>query len=576
MPASPRRLKTMNQTDHPATERQAVKVCHVCQGPRIYYLFSACGHRVVRCEDCGLVFLNPQPSDAEMAQIYHAHYFLGSDSEAGRETVSHIKQATARLYLSEIRRYQGLESGRLLEIGCGEGDFLVAAESEGWQVTGVEYSPTASERARHRLKNGEVRCGELAAAALAADQFDLCVISDVIEHVRSPRDFLLEIHRVLKPGGTLFIATPSIDSWSARIMQQKWMEFKAEHLTYFNRQNLQTALLESDFHEIIVQAGWKVLSFDYIKMHFDRFPVPMITLGLNLIARITSKKMQSRHHRVVASGMMVFSRKAKQRSEPVLSVIVPAYNEMRTLSALLEALLRKDMPGLQMEIIVVESNSDDGTREAALKYREHPRVKLILEGQPCGKGHAVRAGLEAATGDYVLIQDADLEYDLEDYDALLEPLLAGRAAFVLGSRHGGRNVWKMRQFTGQHGLSLFVNLGHWFFVTLINVLFFQRLRDPFTMFKVFRRDCLYALEFECNRFDFDFELLIKLIRKGYRPIELPVNYRSRSFKDGKKVRMFRDPLTWLKALARLRFSKFDPLKVVGRDQVPQPPKTTSH
>jgi glycosyltransferase involved in cell wall biosynthesis len=189
-------------------------------------------------------------------------------------------------------------------------------------------------------------------------------------------------------------------------------------------------------------------------------------------------------------------------------------------------------------------------------------VKLILEKHPRGKGYAVRTGLKAATGDYVLIQDADLEYDLEDYDGLLEPLVAGRAAFVLGSRHGGRNVWKMRQFTRQHGLSLFFNLGHTFFATLINVLFFQRLRDPFTMFKVFRRDCLYALEFECNRFDFDYELLIKLIRKGYHPVELPVNYRSRSFKEGKKVRMFRDPLTWLRALARLRFMRIDPMEVV--------------
>jgi hypothetical protein len=120
----------------------------------------------------------------------------------------------------------------------------------------------------------------------------------------------------------------------------------------------------------------------------------------------------------------------------------------------------------------------------------------------------------------------------------------------------------MRQFTGQFGLSLFLNLGHWFFATLINVLFLQRLRDPFTMFKIFRRDCLYGLEFTCNRFDFDFELLIKLVRKGYRPAELPVNYRSRSFKEGKKVRMFRDPLTWLVVLARLRWMKLNLMKAV--------------
>jgi len=547
---------------HQSKERQPAKACHVCGGVRFYYLFSVSDCRVVRCNDCGLVFLNPQPSNDELAWIYSADYFLGSDTEKSSQAVREIKQATARLYLSEISRYYGPRCGRLLEIGCGGGDFLVTAQAAGWRVTGVEYSAAACEKARQRLKNGEVFCGELHNARLEAEQFDLCVISDIIEHVRSPMDFLKEIHRLLKPGGALFIATPSIGSWSARLMRQKWMEFKTEHLTYFDPQTLQTALFKSSFREILVQPGWKMLSFDYVKMHFERFPVPVMTPILNFMARILPQRMQHQHRRIVASGMMVFSRKAEVRPQPVLSVIVPAYNEVKTFGTLMETLLGKEMTDLQMEIIVVESNSTDGTRGLALKYQDHPRVKLILEEQPRGKGYAVRTGLKAATGDYVLIQDADLEYDLEDYDGLLEPLVAGRAAFVLGSRHGGRNVWKMRQFTRQHGLSLFVNLGHWFFATLINVLFFQRLRDPFTMFKVFRRDCLYALEFECNRFDFDFELLIKLIRKGCRPIELPVNYRSRSFKEGKKVRMFRDPLTWLRAIAWLRFVKIDPMRVV--------------
>jgi 2-polyprenyl-3-methyl-5-hydroxy-6-metoxy-1,4-benzoquinol methylase len=550
--------------ENPSHERQSVKTCHVCKGARFYYLFSFADYRIVRCDDCGLVFFNPQPSDYELSRIYGADYFLGSDTEAGRQAVTEIKLATARFYLSEIRRYLGAKNGRLLEVGCGDGDFLVSAEAEGWSVTGVEYSAAACERARLRLKTGHVRCGELEPARLRSEQFDLCVISDVIEHVRSPMDFLKELHRLLKPGGALFIATPSIDSWSARLMRQKWMEFKAEHLTYFDRQTLQTALFKSGFRDVIVKPGWKILSFNYVKMHFDRFTVPWVTPALNFISRILPKKMQVRHQRIAASGIMVFSRKAELRPQQVLSVILPAYNEAQTFDALMPALLRKQMPGLKMEIIVVESGSQDGTRELALKYKDHPSVKLILEDRPRGKGHAVRAGLDAATGDYVLIQDADLEYDLEDYDALLEPLIAGRSAFVLGSRHGGRNVWKMRRFTGQFGLSLFVNLGHWFFTTLVNVLFFQRLRDPFTMFKVFRRDCLYGLEFECKRFDFDFELLIKLIRKGFRPVELPVNYRSRSFREGKKVRLFRDPLAWLAVIVWLRFVKVDPMGAVGR------------
>jgi len=543
----------------PSTKRPAVKACHVCGSVRFYYLLSTADYRMVRCDDCGLLFLNPQPSDEELARIYTANYFLASDNDAAGRAISEIKLATAGMYLSEIRRYHGPETGRLLEIGCGRGNFLEQAENSGWQVTGVEYSSAACEAARLRLKKGEVLCGELQAANLPGDQFDLCVISDVLEHIRSPLDFLREIHRLLKPGGTLFVATPSIDSWSARFLRQKWMEFKAEHVAYFDRQTLQTALFKTGFREIILQPGWKILSFDYIQRHFARFPIPFITPLLNLSSRLLPRSWQLRQQRIVASGIMAFSRKAELRPLPVLSVIVPAFNEAKTFSTLLDSLLHKELPGVQMEIVVVESNSTDGTREVVRKYQDVPGVKLIFEDQPRGKGHAVRTGLQAATGDYVLIQDADLEYDLEDYDVLLEQLLAGRSAFVLGSRHGGRNVLKMRQFTGQYFLSLFFNLGHWTFTTLINLLFWQRLRDPFTMFKVFRRDCLAGLVLECNRFDFDHELVVKLIRKGYRPIELPVNYRSRSYKEGKKVRVLLDPLQWLRVLLWLRFVKIDPM-----------------
>lgn len=550
--------------DFQPSKRSPVKACHVCGSIRVYYLFSRFDCRVVRCEDCGLVFVNPQPNDEELAKIYHANYFLANEAADGRQMISGVKQATAGLYLSEISRYHGPEKGRLLEIGCGNGEFLSLAETAGWQVTGVEYSAVACETARSRVKNGAVICGELKAANLPGDQFDLCVISDVLEHIRSPLDFLREIHRVLQPGGTLFVATPSMDSWSARFLRQKWMEFKAEHLVYFDQQTLQTALFKTGFREVIVRPGWKILSFDYIRRHFERFPAPLITPLFQFARGLLPRAWQLQHRRMVVSGIMAFAHKAEIRPQPVLSVIVPAYNEAKTFSALMESLLHKELPGLQMEIIVVESNSTDGTREAARKYAGVPRVKLILEERPQGKGHAVRTGLQAATGDYVMIQDADLEYDLEDYDALLEHLLAGRSAFVLGSRHGGRNVLKMRQFTGQYFLSLFFNLGHWFFTLLINLLFWQRLRDPFTMFKVFRRDCLSGLDLECNRFDFDYELLVKLIRKGFRPIELPVNYRSRSYREGKKVRVILDPLSWLRVLVRLRLAKIDPLGQIER------------
>jgi glycosyltransferase involved in cell wall biosynthesis len=239
---------------------------------------------------------------------------------------------------------------------------------------------------------------------------------------------------------------------------------------------------------------------------------------------------------------------------PVLtvSVIVPVFNEIATVRPALDTLLAKRSAGFEYHFIVIESNSTDGSRDAVLAYRGLPLVTVILEDAPKGKGHAVRAGLAAATGDIIMIQDADLEYDLADYERLLAPIAAGEHAFVLGSRHAGKG-WAIRKFTDQRLHALVLNLAHWTFTLMINVSLGIWLNDPFTMYKVFRRDCITGIKFECNRFDFDWELLIKLVRKGYRPIEIPISYHSRSFKEGKKVSMFRDPITWMRALVKYRF-----------------------
>lgn len=237
---------------------------------------------------------------------------------------------------------------------------------------------------------------------------------------------------------------------------------------------------------------------------------------------------------------------------PTLSVIVPVFNEIGTVRAALDALLAKRIAGLELEFILIESNSTDGSREIVLSYRDRPGVTIILEPAPRGKGHAVRAGLARATGDIVLIQDADLEYDLADYEVLLAPILARERTFVLGSRHG-QGGFKIRHFEAQPLRAFVLNTAHWAFTLLINASLGLWLRDPFTMYKVFRRDCVQGLTFTCNRFDFDWELLIKLVRAGHRPLEIPINYTSRSFAEGKKIRIIRDPLTWLWAWAKSRF-----------------------
>jgi len=241
-------------------------------------------------------------------------------------------------------------------------------------------------------------------------------------------------------------------------------------------------------------------------------------------------------------------------AQPRLSVIVPVFNERSTVRPALDAITAKRIAGWVIEIIIVESNSPDGSRAIVLEYEALPHVKVVLEDKPHGKGHAVRNGLNHATGDVLLIQDADLEYDPADYEKLLVPLQAGTHHFVLGSRHA-ENRWFIRQFDEQVLHAFVLNAGHWFFTGLIDVSLGLALRDPFTMYKVFRRECLAGLTLESNRFDFDWELLIKLVRRGFRPVEIPVAYKSRSFKEGKKVSMFRDPPTWLWAWAKYRFQR---------------------
>ena len=234
--------------------------------------------------------------------------------------------------------------------------------------------------------------------------------------------------------------------------------------------------------------------------------------------------------------------------------MVPVYNEIATAGRCLAALTTKQVPGWELEIIIVESNSTDGTRDVVLAYRDKERVKIILQDRPRGKGHAVRAGLAVATGDVIMIQDADMEYDLGDYELLLAPIASGRQAFVMGSRHrpGGLAI---RKFTDQPLQALLMNGGHWFFTVCLNLSLGIWLNDPFTMYKVFRRECIAGLGFQSDRFDFDWELLIKLVRRGYRPIEIPISYTSRSFLQGKKISILRDPPTWIAALIKFRFCR---------------------
>ena len=344
-------------------------------------------------------------------------------------------------------------------------------------------------------------------ASLPYESFDAVILSDVIEHVRDPLALLRMTRQWLRPGGILLVATPSLKSPSFQLMRTKWMEFKTEHLTYFSPSNLQMALYKSGFAGIKTYAQRKALSIEYIQEHFSQYPSQssIASLGLLLMGSLPAW-MKQRVFRVGGAGMVAMATKSNDPEITVskLSVIVPVYNERSTVSTVISELMKKRVLGLETEIIVVESNSNDGSREQVLQYEGKPGIVLVFQDTARGKGHAVRAGLQVASGDIILIQDADLEYDLWDYEALIRPLVQFRRSFVLGTRHKG-NSWKMRRFIASPFLAWIINVGHKMLTSCFNILYRQHVEDPFTMFKVFRRDCLEKVVLECDHFDFDIE-----------------------------------------------------------------------
>ena len=352
-----------------------------------------------------------------------------------------------------------------------------------------------------------------------------------LERSRSPVAILNLSRNLLNPNGLLLLWVNPLD-WSSRATFQKLSSSHPDNCFFFSRTTLQLLLEKTGFRKI-----W--------------------------MTPLVSPKGK-------AQGFIVTCRKMSVDSRVTLSIVMPVYNERHTVKETLEAVLRKEIPGIAAkEVVLVESNSTDGTREVVRSFEGTPGLKIIYEDGPKGKGHAVRTGFMHAIGDVILIQDADCEYDVSDYDDLLQPLLDWECVFVLGSRHHGDD-WEMRRFTDNAALAALFNFGHVIFTWLMNTLYRQKMRDPFTMYKVFRRECLYGLHLECNRFDFDHELVIKLLLKGYTPREIPVNYCSRSYSEGKKVSLVLDPLLWIKANAKYRFvSPFESAAQLARLAYPQ-------
>ncbi len=210
-------------------------------------------------------------------------------------------------------------------------------------------------------------------------------------------------------------------------------------------------------------------------------------------------------------------------SDCTLSILMPVYNENATIVDAIQAVLSCPY---KKELIIVDDGSTDGTRDI-LRTFDQPEIKVIFHEQNMGKGGALRTAFQNATGDIVLIQDADLEYDPSEYPLLLEPILAGKADVVYGSRFGGHGAHRVLYFWHY--------AGNRFLTLLSNVFTNLNLTDMETCYKVFTRDALAGIEIEEMRFGFEPEITAKVARKGLRIYEVPISYYGRTYEEGKKI-----------------------------------------
>jgi len=477
--------------------------------------------RIIKCISCGLVFVPPGEDTKRLLDEY-AQGLVDEEyisEEPGR-------RKTAAIVLNKLKKYKN-GGNCLLDIGCSAGFFLDEAKKRGWSVEGVDPSVWAAEFAQERF-GIKVHNMTLKQANLPANFYDVVVLHDTIEHILKPRQTLVEIRRILKPDGVLYINTPDINSIASRLLKARWWGINRYHLFYFSKDTLNRLLEASGFKSI--RWGLYVRNFTvrYWLKRIKPYNKTIYNL-LKLVSRITRLEnnliqVNFRDQIEVFAGKRRLLRYLSELEESAFLkkqakmktiVVLPAYNASRTLKATYD-----DIPkNMVDEIILVDDASSDNTVEIAkqlgIKVFRHKSNKGYGANQKTCYLKALEAG-----ADIIVMVHPDYQYDPRVIPDLIEPIKKGQADAVFGSRMlkggtliGGMPLWK-------HNVNIVLS-------ALANIILKTYLSEYHSGFRAYSAEFLRTVKFQENsdNFVFDFEIIVQAVANYCKIEEIPIRTR---------------------------------------------------
>lgn len=486
-------------------------------------------NKIVRCMSCGLIYALPsllaRPVEKDYEEMVDPGYVK---EERGR-------RAQARIILSKLKTVRG---GRLLDIGCGPGFFLDEAKKAGWHVQGVELSRWAQTYCQARF-HIQVFRGALQEARFPDTSFDAIVMMDVLEHLEDPKGTLMEMRRILRDDGVVYISTPDIDSFLSRFLGARWWGINRYHLFYFSRKTLERMFEEVGFKRLQYFPYPRVFSLNYWAKRVEGYS---FVLRTPLRALLKVGNLGACLWRVVLYDQIgVLARKARRldtlraeeepspdpsREGKKVVVVLPAYNAEKTLERTVADIPRDVVD----EIILV----DDASRDHTVRLAKRMGLTVYTHRRNLGYGANQKTCYEKAMAhgaDIVVMVHPDYQYDPHIIPQLIEPIQAGRADAVFGSRmmkggalEGGMPLWK-------HNANILLT-------AFENVMLSTYLTEYHSGFRAYSVQALRQIDCKANSdgFLFDTEIIVQLVANRFRIEEIPI--RTRYFEEASTIRLW--------------------------------------